>query len=415
MTLSTPQEHPHSKFINGPAFVILMGALTAFDPLSIDMYLPAFPTIQNDLGTTISLVELSLSSFFIGMASGQLIYGPLADRFGRKRPLLFGMGLYMLATMGCALSTNIFMLITFRILQAFGGCAGMVVTRAVVRDLFDKKRSAHFFSSMALVMGLAPILAPLMGGYINQALGWRAIFWTLAGANFVCMLSILTFLPETHRAVDATIKVKNIIKGYVSLLKDSGFVGYVAPDAAIRAGMFAYIAGSPFVFIELFHIPQEHFGWIFGTNAFGIIGATQINRFLLRKADSETILRRMLPTAAIASALLFFLPFVIHSQWAVLVPLFFFIMSLGFVGPNSIAGALANQGHRAGMASALYGTLQWSVASFASFLVSRLHNGTMLPMTGVIFGCGIVSFTAFHFLVVRPSRAGLSQVFRKAP
>jgi DHA1 family bicyclomycin/chloramphenicol resistance-like MFS transporter len=249
-------------FTEGRAFVILLGALTAFDPLSIDMYLPAFPRIQKDLGTTYAAVELSLSAFFIGMATGQLVYGPLADRFGRKKPLLFGMLIYMCATLGCAFSTNIAMLILFRVLQAFGGCAGMVITRAIVRDLFDRKRSAHFLSSLMLVMGLAPILAPLIGGYINQAVGWRAIFGLLATANLICMLGIFFLLPETLKVRPSELKLTAIVKTYWDLLCERDFVLFVFPDAAIRAGMFAYIAGSPFVFIEIFHVAPEHYGWV---------------------------------------------------------------------------------------------------------------------------------------------------------
>jgi DHA1 family bicyclomycin/chloramphenicol resistance-like MFS transporter len=396
-TPASPAQTHRSAFVETIGFVILMGLLTAFDPLSIDMYLSAFPSIQQDFQTSYALVELSLSAFFIGMAFGQLAYGPLADRYGRKRPLILGMGLYMLATLGCGLSTRIEMLIAFRVLQAFGGCAGMVITRAIVRDLFPRERSASFFSSLMLVMGLAPILAPLIGSFVNQAWGWRAIFFTLSGLNFLCMLSIAFLLPETlHPPSRRALPFGQVLRAYFHLGKSREFLSYVLPDAFIRAGMFAYIAGSPFVFIELLGVQQQNYGWIFGSNALGLIAASQANRFVLRRLNSDQILKTVLPFSAAAALTLLILPQVYPSAWSVFIPLFFFIMSLGWIGPNSIAGALAHQGHQAGMASALYGTIQWSVAALSSFAVSHLHNGTMLPMTGTIAVCGVCSFLAFQ-------------------
>jgi MFS transporter, DHA1 family, multidrug resistance protein len=392
------------KFTNSVFFVLLLGALTALDPLSIDMYLPAFSNIQKDFGTSFSNVELSMSSFFIGMALGQLLYGPLADRFGRKRPLIAGMLLYLAATLGCAFAPNIESFIILRLLQALGGCAGMVITRAIIRDLFDKKRVADFLSSMALVMGLAPILAPSIGAFVNAHFGWHAIFLFLAAANLFCMICILIFLPETSRERSKTLRVGTTLRSYLDLLKTREFVGYLIPDAAIRAGMFAYIAGSPFVFIELFHIPQEKYGLVFGLNGLGLMAASQINRRLLKQFEPDSILRWSVRIAALASFLVFLGPFIAtpgggaFAAAATLIPLFCFLASLNFVGPNSLAGALSSQGHRAGTASALYGCLQWSLASISSFFVSHFHNGTAVPMTGAIFGCGLVSLFAFQFL-----------------
>lgn len=390
----------NKSFTEGRGLIVLLGALTAFDPLSIDMYLPAFSDIQSEFMTSIDKVELSMSAFFIGMAFGQLFYGPLSDRFGRKKPLLAGMLLYLIATIGCAFAPNIETFIFLRILQALGGCAGMVITRAVIRDLFDSKKVADFLSSMALIMGLAPILAPSIGGFVNHLLGWRAIFGLLAVSNIVCLACIYFLLPETLTTTKRStqLSIGSMLTSYGKLFRQRSFVGYLIPDTAIRAGMFAYIAGSPFVFIELYGIPKEHYGWIFGMNAVGLMAASQINRRLLKRFDSDLILRWSVRVAALAAAVVFISPQFSSQILMLLVPIFLFLATLNFVGPNALAGALSSQGHQAGTASALYGCMQWSLASASSFMVSHFHNGTAMPMTGTILACGLISLISYQIL-----------------
>lgn len=385
-----------------------MGCLTAFDPLSIDMYLPAFQNMQSDLRTSYASIELSLSSFFIGMAFGQMIYGPLTDRHGRKLPLMAGMALYAVASLACAFATNVETLIGLRLLQAFGGCAGMVITRAIVRDVFDARRSAEFFSSMTLIFGLAPILAPTIGGFVNHVAGWRAIFLLLGGLNVLCLAAMFIWLPETHHGPSQPLTARSVLRGYLHLLIDGNFVGYVIPDSMIRAGMFAYIAGSPFVFLELYHLPPQHYGWLFGTNAIGFVAMSQLNRLLLRRWTPTQILTFARYAALTAGLILFVTPTLTTSVFGVIVPLFTFVASLGLIGPNSAALALANQGHRAGMASALYGTLQWSFAMVSSFAVSRLHNETLYPMTSVMLGCAVVSVVGYRLLVGPREKASIT-------
>lgn len=379
--------------------VILLGALTAFDPLTIDMYLPAFNSIQKDMNTSISYVELSVSTFFIGMAIGQLIYGPLSDRFGRKKPLVGGMLLYFFASIGCALSQNIFLFIIFRIFQAFGGCASMVISRAIIRDLFEKKQVALFLSNMALVMGLAPILAPSIGALLNSYFGWRSIFYTLATTNLFCIAIVLLFLPETNTKKHSIIKINSVLQSYKQLLKDKHFVGHLIPDIAVRAGMFAYIAGSPFVFINLFKMTPQQYGIIFGLNGIGLLLASQINRKLLKKWDAEKICANSVKISFIAASLVLIFSFHSYFILPVFISLFVFLGTLNLISPNSIAIALSPHGHQAGTASALYGCLQWSMAFFSSFLVSRFHNGTALPMAGSIFLCGVISLLGYILLV----------------
>jgi DHA1 family bicyclomycin/chloramphenicol resistance-like MFS transporter len=248
-------------------------------------------------------------------------------------------------------------------------------------------------------MGIAPIIAPTLGGWISGSFGWRAIFLSLALANFLCMLCIAFLLPETNAKKHAAIRAKAMAKGYGRLLTNRNFVGYLIPDTAIRAGMFAYIAGSPFVFIQLFGIPANRYGLVFGLNGLGLVAASQVNRRLLRAFQPETILRWSVRIAAAAAALVFLFTWAALPPWLVLVSIFAFLATLNFVSPNALAGALSSQGHQAGTASALYGCLQWTMASFTSILVSYFHNGTAFPMTGVILFCGLFSLGAYQFLV----------------
>lgn len=379
--------------------VILLGVLTAFDPLTIDMYLPAFLLIEQDLKTNISLVELSVTLFFIGMATGQLVYGPLSDKYGRKKPLIGGMILYFGATIGCALANHIGIFLFFRLLQAFGGCASMVISRAIIRDLFEKKEVAMFLSNLALVMGIAPILAPSIGAFISQFFGWRAIFYFLASANLLCIFISMIYLPETNIKKNKNLNLKQVISSYLSFFSERSFIGYLIPDMAVRAGMFAYIAGSPFVFISLFKLTPSEYGIVFGINGLGLLLAAQINRRLLNRYSPEEISAAAIKVAFIASCILFFFSSLFTILIFILVPLFIFIACLNFISPNTIAIALNQQSHQAGTASAFYGCFQWSMACIASLMVSIFHDGSAIPMAATIFVCGIFSLLGFQILI----------------
>jgi MFS transporter, DHA1 family, multidrug resistance protein len=392
----------------GLPLILLLGTLTAFDPLSIDMYLPAFPDIGKEFAVSSSAVELSLTTFFIGLALGQLIYGPLSDRYGRRMPLLIGMSFYCLSSMGCAFSSGIHMLIVFRVLQALGGCSGMVVTRAIVRDLYDNQRSAHIYSILMLVMGIAPILAPLIGGYVAKYFGWRMIFVVLGTFSLITLACTFFFLPETHRPSAPVRAFGSTWRAHLELLQDKGFLGYTLMGAAIQSGMFAYIAASPFVFIVLFGVAPVHYGWIFGVNAAGIIAGSQINRALLKTYSFESILSVVVCFSGLFAIALFLASLLNRSLFLFLLPLFLYIATLGFVFPNSSAGALAHQGRRAGTASSLFGAVQWSCACISSLLVSLFHNGTALPMTGIILVCGILGFLVLQMSVRGSTAAATS-------
>lgn len=372
-----------------PLWVFLLGMLSAIAPLSIDMYLPSFPAIATALHSDASAVQRTLASFFIGLASGQLFYGPLSDRFGRKPPLYFGLLLYTGASLLCALSASVDALQWGRLLQALGGCAGLVVARAVVRDRCNPLNSAKVMSLIMLVMGVAPILAPLLGGFILQWLNWRAIFGVLAGFGALCLLAIHFNMEESlDRAHVIPLQPTRILKNYGELLLDRHFLTLSLCGGLAQASMFAYITGSPFVLIEHYGIPAQHYGWIFGCNAFGLIAASQINARLLQHFSPQQILRSALSFAAALILTLLLLTQRNITGLVVLLPaLFGCIAALGFVTPNSVALAMQHQGKRAGAASALFGTLQLGMAALASSALSLWQAQNELPLAIVMTCC----------------------------
>lgn len=395
------QDQVQTNEVRFNTVLLVLGSLTAFGPLSIDMYLPSFPAIAEDLGTSLSSVQLSLAAFFVGLALGQIFYGPVTDRFGRKPPLYFGMGLYTLASLVCAFTKNVEMLIAFRFFQALGSCSGVVISRAAVRDLFSQQDTAKVFSLLMLITGVAPILAPLLGGYISTTMGWRAIFILLSILSAACLFAILFFLPETHHA-DARVQIRDSFRIYGRIFRDRQFMGFALSGGATQAGMFAYITGSPFVFINYFGVPADKFGWIFGTNALGLIVSSQINGRLLMRWGYDQILGKVYGWLALMGIVLAFVGFQGGNFWAVVIPVFLFVASLGMSFPNSSAGALATQKQSAGSASALLGTLQFTTSAIFSAIVSKLHDGTLLPMCGTMAACGILSLIIYK-LMVKPA------------
>jgi DHA1 family bicyclomycin/chloramphenicol resistance-like MFS transporter len=387
--------------------LLILGALSAFGPLAIDFYLPSFPTLARVFATDVEHVQLSLSAYFAGLAIGQLIYGPLADRFGRRKPLLAGVLLFSLASLACALAPSLEWLIAARFVQALGGCAGMVVSRAVVRDLCDPINSAKAFSQLMLVMGLAPILAPLAGGLLLSTLGWPSIFICLALFGTLCLLAVALWLPETLAKDVPPAPLRGALGEYRRLFGDWPFLGYALTGGFAIAGMFAYIAGSPFVFIELYGIPAEHYGWLFGSNALGFILVAQLNAWLVARHGPGYWLR-ITVWFYLGAALVLVL--VANARppalWPLLIPLFACIASLGILLPNASACAMAGQGRHAGSASALLGSLQFSIAASAAALVGVLHDGSARPMALVIFGCGLLAVAFSRLTRWAERRAG---------
>ncbi|MDB5119613.1 MAG: multidrug transporter [Sphingobacteriales bacterium] len=379
--------------------ILIMGLLTAIAPLSIDMYLPAFPAIAKSLHTTVSEVTLSLSSFFIGISAGQLLYGPLLERFGRKKPLYFGLCLYFLASVGCALALSVNALIMFRLFQAIGGCVGMVAARAMVRDLFDVKENAKVFSMLMLVVSVSPIIAPTLGGYITSAFGWRYVFYMLILVVLLILIGTYFFLPESKKP-DPTFSLKPapILRNFATVLSNSHFITYALTGAISYAGLYAYVSGAPYVFMEIYKVSEAQFGWIFAFIAAGLISASQVNNIVLKRYSNEHIIKIASCCQSIIGATLVCLTLMGWTSLLLTVFLvFLFLACQGFIFPNATALALAPLGHNAGNASALIGAIQMTVGASASAIISVLQSHTALPMAGVMTCCAIAAFTVFLF------------------
>jgi DHA1 family bicyclomycin/chloramphenicol resistance-like MFS transporter len=380
---------------------LLLGALTAFPPLSIDMYLPSFPALQLYFHAGVGAVQRTLAVFFIGLSLGQLVFGPLSDRYGRRGPLLFGIVLYVGAALTALFAPDIGVLTVARFFQALGGCAAVVIARAMVRDLFHERESARVFSLLMLVMGLAPMLAPMLGGQLLAFAGWQGIFAALAGFACLCLLAVLfglrESLPVERRARNG---LGGVFTVYANLLRDRGFIGHALAGAFNSGALFAYITGSPFVFMQLHGVSPGLFGALFGVNALGLIVASQVNRALLKRFSDRLILKIALRvTAAAAISLGVFAWFDIGGLVALMIPLFICLSSMGFVMPNATAAAMAQSGRNAGSAAALLGALQFSIAALAGASVSALQSGTAFPMCGIILSGSIAAFLTHAILV----------------
>jgi DHA1 family bicyclomycin/chloramphenicol resistance-like MFS transporter len=373
--------------------IVILGSLIAISPFSIDMYLPAFPAIATSLHTDIAHVGYSLTSYYVGLCAGQLIYGILIDRFGRRKPLIAGLLIYIAAALGCAMAPGINSLVTIRLLMALGGCVGLVTSRAIVRDLFPPEDTAKILSQLVLIMGVAPIIAPTIGGLVNTLLGWRWIFGLMSVAALVLMTIIIRFLPETKEP-DASIslRLENIFPAYLTVLKHASFWVYSLAGGISYAGMFAYIAGSPFVFMEKFGLSDTTYGWAFAFNACGLIIGSQLNRLALKRNDSPKICLRagtMLFIVGLSLTLVTVLGFA--GPWLTLCFTFLFLFCLGFINPNATALALKPFTSAAGRASAVLGSIQMIAGAAASWFVSFFHNGSIVVMPMVMFGCTIIT------------------------
>ncbi len=377
-----------------PAWLpLLLGVLTAVGPISIDMYLPAFPQIEADLGGAPGTAQVTLAAFFAGLSFGQLMQGSLSDRFGRRAPLLFGTALYTLASIGCALAPDLGWLSAFRLVAAFGGSASMVIPRAIVRDLATGHDAARMMSRLMLVMGAAPILAPTLGGFVLAWASWQAIFWVIAGYGAACWLLVWRFLPET---LPETMRTRLTLAGqltrYAAILGERTFITHAILVSACSFGMFAYIGGSPTVFIEHFGLTPARFGVVFGLCAAWLIAASQASPRVLRRFGSGRIVRSAARASLLATAVLALVAFTgAGGVLAMLFPIFLNMASFGFVMPNATVGALARQGAHAGSASAVMGTLQFMLGATSGLLVGLLADGSARPMALLMLGGAVVA------------------------
>jgi DHA1 family bicyclomycin/chloramphenicol resistance-like MFS transporter len=382
------------------SLIVILGALIASAPMSIDMYLPALPTIGAEFGATTGEVQLTLSLYFIGSALSQLFYGPMSDRFGRRPLLVVGISLYSLTSMLAALSTGIEQLVWLRLLQAFGGAAGTVIARAIVRDLVGGDAAARALSMLTLVMGAAPLAAPLVGGQVLAWIDWRAIFWLLAVFGLACLASVLLWVPETHPPERRRrLSPVGMLRAYVEVLSHRRSLGSVLTAGAAFSGMFAYISGTPFVYIEVFGVPAQLYGFLFGINIVAIMSGAFVNSRVVMRVGRGRMMSFGTAMAALAGLSLLAVALTgLGGLVGIVVPLFFYMGSLNLIAANAMASALDEFPQSAGTAAALFGFCQFGFGAVAGALVGQLHDGTAVPMAAVIATTGVSSLLARHLI-----------------
>ncbi len=354
-------------------WVMMLGVMVAIGPLSIDMYLPAFPSMAEDFGVSVSVIAKSVPAYFIGLVFGQLFYGPFSDRVGRVKPMYLGMTIFIIASIICATTNNEYVLFAARTLQALGACVTAVVTRAAIRDTLNPVQTARAFSLMVLVMGVAPILAPSLGAMILQVADWHAVFWFLAGFGLLNLILTKLFLKETLKPEYRNTKpMRETFGQYLSLIKDGRFMLPALAAGLLQGAFFIYLSISSELFMVNYHLTEQQFAIAFGTNAFGFIALTQVNQLLTKRFDLVQLLRVGALIQLIASSCLLVLGLMFGGQadfYLVFLSIFICIAGLGFTQPNAAAIALAFQKSRAGMASAMQGALQFSVGIFGGLLI----------------------------------------------
>jgi DHA1 family bicyclomycin/chloramphenicol resistance-like MFS transporter len=368
------------------SIILILGALSTISPFAIDMYLPAFPEIAAALHTSTARISLSISSYFAGLAAGQLVYGPLLDRFGRKCPLYAGLVLFIVASFLCLRSRTVEWLVAMRFVQALGGCAAQIAAMAMVRDFFPVHETAKIISLLILILGVSPLLAPTVGGYVAVHLGWQWVFTILALVAFLNLVVCWRWLPEGHPPDRGlSLRALPILRNFCAILKEPQFITFALAGAFAFSGLLVYVAGSPIIFMEVFHVSAHTFGAIFAGLSVGFIGSNQINVLLLRKFSSEQIFRGALLVEC-PVALLFLIGtmcgwFGLHITLALL---FISLCSLGLAYPNAAALALAPFDQNIGSASSMLGFLQIGVSGLASASIGIFDSHGMRPVVLIL-------------------------------
>ena len=392
--------------------VVLLACLSMFGSVALDMYLPAIPAMARSLHASPAAAQSTVSTFLLGLAVGQLIVGPMSDRIGRRAPILGGAALYCLASGLCALSTHVGLLIGSRLLQALAACTGSVVARAVVRDRYDDHEVLHVLSLLTLIFGVAPVLAPLVGGWVLGVANWRWIFGVQALFGLAAGAAAFFRLPESRsEATRLQARGENPFASYFALLRQPLLIGYLLTGGLAGAALFSYITSAPRMVIGEFHIPPAHFGWVFGINAVGLIGAGQVNARLARRIPADTLVQAALLAALAAAAVLAVCAWTGWGGiWGVLTPLFVVISGLGFSQPNTTAAAMAVDRGRAGATAALLGTAFFGVGSLSGVATSLIPGRPSVAMACVIVGTLVLALAAYRGMVfprVRGRREGL--------
>lgn len=381
--------------------LLVLGTLIALGPFSIDMYLPSFESIAREFVISKKEVGLSLTSYFIGIALGQLIYGPIMDKYGRKIPLLIGLVIYFLAALSCAYSPSLTWLVASRFFLALGASGGMVAAKAVVRDIFPPEEVARAISFLMLIMGGAPIIAPTVGGIVITYFSWHAIFIILSVLSFLMFLSVFRFLPESIDP-DASVELKlgKVLKKYYGIFTDKIFLSFSMAGSFTIGALFAYISNAPILFMDNFNLSETEFGWLFGLNAGGLIVGSQLNRVVLKKNSTFKVSKVISVLLVVLSVFLIGNSLWYSNFYLIITNLFLILFLLGFQNPNTTALSLYPFTKKAGRASALIGSLKMGMGAIASFVISSFDTTSMLPMAVVIFTCLLSScFFIFRFQI----------------
>lgn len=377
--------------------ILILGCLTALSPFSIDMYLSAFPLMAKALNTTVSQVSMTLSSYFVGLASGQLFYGPLMDRFGRKKPLAAGLSIYILASIGCLLSPTVEALVVLRFIQALGGCAASVAAFSMVRDLFTPTESAKVLSLLILILGVSPLLAPTIGGFLSIHFGWTSVFMALTAGSTTLLIVSMKFLPETHKGDSShVLRAGPIARNYWSIVQNKSFLTYAVSGAIAFSGLFVYLAASPIIFMDVFKVSEQVYGWIFAFIAMGLVGMSQMNVVLLKKFRNAQIMGGALIMIMLIS-LFFFVS--AYNEWAtmitVVLTMFLLLSCFGLSNPNAQALAMEPFGKNAGSAAAMIGFVQMGIGALASVCVGLLKAQQLLPISAIFVITSLLAAIVF--------------------
>jgi len=378
--------------------ILILGSLTALGPFSIDMYLPGFSGIAKDLNTTVAKVSMSLSSYFIGISAGQLLYGPLLDRFGRKKPLFIGLMVYILASLGCVYVTDIDSFIFLRFIQAIGSCAATVASVAMVRDLFPVKDIPKVFSLLMLVLGLSPMLAPTIGGYVTEDYGWHMVFLILMCMGIAILVASQLGLPNSYKPdTSISLKPKPIISNFLKVLKEPQFYTYAFTGSIAFSGLFTYVAASPIVFMDIYDVDAKTYGWIFAFMSVSFIGSSQLNSLLLKKFSSEQMIFAALITQSVISIVFLVLSLNnLLGLYETIIMLFLFLGCLGISNPNTAGLTMAPFAKNAGSASALMGAIQLGLGALASFAVGIFVIDSVTPMVVIMASTTIIAFIVLN-------------------
>jgi DHA1 family bicyclomycin/chloramphenicol resistance-like MFS transporter len=383
---------------------LILGSLAAFGPLSLDMYLPALPTLAEELNTTASMIQLTLTACLLGLALGQLFAGPLSDVLGRRKPLIIALIIYSVSSILCVFAPSVELLIVFRLIQGLSGSAGIVISRAIVRDLYSGTELTKFFATLMLINGAAPILAPIFGGQLLQFMSWRGVFVALTVYGVIMLIAVVSGLPESLPAERRQSGgLGQTLSTFGRLLGDRQFVGYCLSQGLVMAGMFAYISGSSFVLQNLYEVSEQTYSLIFAMNGVGIIAASQVAGRLAGKVKESVLLAIGLGIAATAAIGLLLVVLLGGSLPALLIPLFFVVASVGLVSATASALAMQSQGKNAGSAAAFLGLLPFILGAAVAPLVGLAGDRNALPM-GIVIAVANAGAVLCYLFFVRGTR-----------